>query len=96
MSHKTTFSIQKLSLEQLEELLFLAEQSGRDFIQSQIPAKELKSVDILIEYNSDESQIDCIIDLELITRSKLDPKKITDEAIQKIFESIENELKRRI
>ena len=93
MNHKTSFSIQNLSLDQVEEVLFLAEQTARNYIQSKIPSKELKTFDILIEFNSSELKIDCIIELELIKLSKLNPKKISDEAVQKIFEIIENEIK---
>lgn len=96
MSHKASFSIQNLSTEEIEELLFQAEEHARDYIQKQIPPKELKTLDIVIEYNSDELQIECVIDLELIKRSKHDPKKVTDEAIQKIFDLIEIELQKRI
>ncbi|NVM55021.1 MAG: DUF3194 domain-containing protein [Candidatus Helarchaeota archaeon] len=91
MSDKTSFSIQNLTLEQVEELLSLAEQAGREYIQSQIPRKELKTFDILIEFNSEDLTIDCVIDLELTKQSKLNPKKVTDEAVQKIYEVIESE-----
>ena len=92
MSHKTSFPIQNLSPEKVEEILFRAEETGRKCIQSQIPAKELKSFNILIELNDEELTIDCIIDLELVKKSTLNPQNVTDEAIQRIFSIIESEI----
>ena len=94
MSHKSSFSIQNLSEERIEEILFRAEESARKYIQSQIPVKELKTLNISIEYNDADLTIDCIIDLELDKRSSLNPQRIADEAIQKIFSIIENEIER--
>ncbi len=94
MSQKTSFSIQNLSLDRIEDILFLSEDAARKYIQSHIPSKELKTFNISIEFNSDESTIDCEIDLELNPQSKLDPKKLNDEAIQKIFSIIEREIQK--
>ena len=83
-----------LSVEQMEELLLSAELKGRRFIQSRIPSKEIKYLDISIEFDdSDELKLDCTIELEVVKQSKLDPGKISDEAAKKIIEFIENELK---
>ena len=92
MGHKTSFPIQNLSLENVEDILFRAEDTARKYIQSQIPAKELKNLNILIELNDEELTIDCIIDLELVKKSTLNPQNLTDEAIQRIFSIIESEM----
>ncbi|HUY01072.1 MAG TPA: DUF3194 domain-containing protein [Candidatus Deferrimicrobium sp.] len=93
MNQKFSFSIKDLSPEQLEDLLFQAEQEGRKYILSQIPSKELKTFDILIEFDTNERNIDCSIDIELVKHSQLDPQKITEKAAQIVFESIETFLK---
>ena len=94
MNHKISFPIQNIASEELEELLFIAEQAGRKYIQTQIPSKEIKKLDILIEFdNTEEFKVECIVDLELIKHSKFDPQKISDEAAQKIFEVMEEKLK---
>lgn len=94
MSHRISFPIQNLSSEQIEELLFLAENVARKHVQKQIPSKEIKNFDIVIEFdNTDELNLDCILDLELIKHSKFDPQKIIEEAVEKIFEVLEKELK---
>ncbi|MFX1296183.1 MAG: DUF3194 domain-containing protein [Promethearchaeota archaeon] len=88
-----SFSNYNLSSEQLEELLLRAENEARKYILSQIPQKEINNLEILIEFDtSNELKLNCIIDLQLVKQSKLDPKKFTDVAINKIFEIIENEL----
>lgn len=94
MSHRISFPIQNISSEEVEELLFLAEQAGRKYIQTQIPSKEIKKLDILIEFDDTaELNLECIVDLELIKHSTFDPQKISDEAAEKIFEVLEDKLK---
>jgi hypothetical protein len=95
MSHKYSFSLKDLAPEQIEELLFHAEQIGRKYILSQIPSKELKTFDILIEFDTTEVNIDCIIDIELVKHSQVDPQKVTEKTAQIIFESIETELQKK-
>lgn len=90
MRHKNTYSIHNLSSEQLEDLILLAEQIARKYILSQISSKEIKNLDILIEFDTtNELKLDCIIELQLVKHSKLDPQKVTDEAVKKIFEIFE-------
>ena len=94
MSHRISFPAQNLSSEQIEELLFLAETVARNYVQKRIPSKEIKNFEIVIEFdNTTELSLDCIIDLELIKHSKFDPQKIIEEAVEKIFEVLEKELK---
>jgi hypothetical protein len=94
MNHKISFPIQNISSEEVEELLFIAEQAGRKYIQKQIPSKEIKKLDILIEFdNTGELKLECVVDLELVKHSKFDPQKMSDEAAQKIFEIMEEKLK---
>jgi len=86
--------MQNISSEEIEELLFIAEQAGRKYIQKQIPSKEIKKLDILIEFdNTVELNLECIVDLELAKHSQFDPQKIIDEATQKIFAILEEKLK---
>jgi hypothetical protein len=94
MSHKISFPAQDISSEQIEELLFLAENVARNYVQKQIPSKEIKNFEIVIEFdNTAELNLDCVIDLELIKHSKFDPQKVIEEAVEKIFEVLEKELK---
>jgi len=74
-------------------LLLLAEQVARNYIFSQLPAKEIKNLSVMIDFDfENELNIDCTIDIQLIKHSKLKPQKIIDKAIEKIFETIEKEL----
>jgi Protein of unknown function (DUF3194) len=94
MSHRISFPAQNISSEQIEELLFLAENVARNYVQKRIPSKEIKNFEIVIEFdNTAELSLDCTIDLELIKHSKFDPQKIIEESLEKIFEVLEKELK---
>ncbi|MHA1264215.1 MAG: DUF3194 domain-containing protein [Candidatus Helarchaeota archaeon] len=93
MTKEVNIPINQLSLEEIEKLLFQSEQAARNYIQSKIPQKELKTFDILIEYDSDESRIEGIIDIQLIKRSKTDPTSVADGAVKLIFEIVEKRLK---
>lgn len=94
MSHKNSFFIQDLPLEVVEEILFRAEEAARKYIQAQIPYKEIKTFDILIDFNNETLNIDCIIDLELVKKSTFNPQVVIDEAIQKVFLIIETEIEK--
>ena len=92
-----TFSNYNLSSDQLEELVLLAEQKARKYILSIIPSKQIENLDILIEFDTtEELELDCTIELQLTEQSKFDPHKVTDEAIEKIFEIIEKELQKSL
>lgn len=93
MNPKIPLSIQNLSAEQLENILFLAEQVARKYISSQIPSKEIKNLEVLIEFDTTtEFKLECIIDIQLIRHSKINPQKVSDQAVQKVFEFFEKEL----
>ncbi len=88
------FAPLNLSSEEIENLLFLAEQQARKFIFTQIPPKEIKNLEVLIELdNTNGLNLDCIIDIELVKRSKSDPQRVSEKAVQEVIKFIENELK---
>ena len=94
MSYKTTISAKDLSLEQIEEILYQAEQVGRSYIYRQIPAKEIKTLEIVIDFDyKEELTIECIITIECNNKSQKDPKRVSDEAVEKVFEFLEGQLK---
>lgn len=89
MTDKLSFQLNNLSIDEVEDLLFQAEQAARRYITSQVPPKELKTFDILIEFDPDQVSLECIIDLQLTKKSMLNPQIITEAAVQLVFETIE-------
>ena len=94
MNRKLSVSLKDLSLDEIEDLLLRAEKVAKTFILSQIPPKELKTYNIVIEFDSDEIKIDCIIDIELVKHSKLNPKEITEKTVELVFKTIDTELEK--
>ena len=87
--------IPELTDEQIEEMCEIAEKAAREYILSKIPLKKISDFDITVETEGLKPlnvSVEVNLELSPLMRS-YDAKKLTEEAVKKAFEAIDEYLK---
>ena len=87
--------IPRLTREQVEELCEIAENAARRYVLSRIPLKQISILNITVDTEGRKPIIINVeIELDLLPKMKgYDAKKLTNEAAQQAFASIERYLR---
>jgi len=88
--------IPKLTSEQVEKLCEIAEKAARKHILSKIPLKQISTLDITVDTEGTKPiTVNVDIDLNLLPKTKgYNLKKLTNEATQQAFASVEKHLRK--
>jgi hypothetical protein len=93
MPQRISIPIEERDLEDLEQTLLNAEQHVRNYIFSQISPKMIRDIAVSIEIDDSEGiRLNCAVDIELIKKSTLNPQTVSEAALEKLFEFLEEAL----